>query len=200
MAGGLVSLDEVKCMSLLRFPRRNKGSSIAEFGPALWIFFFIFIIPLVDLMSFMWGVGTVMMVANLGARKACGANTYTNAIAQVNGTEVDLANFRSYASVVPSNGAQRGVVLNVLAYNTSTGASGPVTTYSPPPVAGKIPVDRATLDTTLYHYQVIASYDVQPIFNFKGMPFFSTIPGLGSAVPITFSSSVNVEHPEGLNN
>jgi hypothetical protein len=51
----------------------------------------------------------------------------------------------------------------------------------------------------MYHYQCIAAYDVMPIFNFKDMPFFSGIPGLGSAVPITFQSTANVEHPEGLN-
>jgi hypothetical protein len=187
-------------MSLLRISRRtNNGNAIAEFGPTLWIFFIIFILPLVDLMSFMWGVGTVMMVADLGARKACGAMKYSDAIKIVNGTEADLANFRSYANVVPSNGATHGVTVNIIGYPTATGATGAVTRYAPPPVKGRIPVDRTTLDATIYHYQVVAAYDVMPIFNFKGMPFFSTIPGLGAAIPITFSSSVNVEHPEGLN-
>jgi hypothetical protein len=177
--------------------RRSRGNAIAEFGPALWFFFILILLPLLDLASFMWGVGTVMMVANLGCRKAAGANTWTLASGIVTATEADLANFRSYASVVPITG-NSGVTLNVLAYPTS--GTGTVTTYAPPPLPNKIKNDRTTLDSTIYDYQVVASYNVQPLFNFKGMPFFSSIPGLGAPVPITFTSTCNVEHPEGLNN
>lgn len=176
--------------------RGNKGNAIAEFGPAIWIFFVIIIIPLIDLASFMWGVGTCMMVANLSVRKATGARTYTEAIALVNSTEDDLANFRSFALISPSNNATRGVALNVLGYKS---AGGNVTTYTPPPVAGRIPVDRATLDSTVYHYQVVAAYDVQPIFNFNSLPVFSGVPGLGQPVPVVYSGTAVVEHPEGLN-
>lgn len=179
--------------------RANKGNTIAEFGPAMYVFFIIIALPLIDLATFMWGVGTVMMVANLGARKACGANTYTDAMAAVAGTEKDLSNFFSYSCVVPTT-PPSGVTLNVIAYKTATGPTGAVTTFKPPPVANRIPVDRATLDATMYEYQVVAAYNVQPLFNFNGLPFFGGVPGLGAPVPITFSSTVNVEHPEGLNN
>jgi len=177
--------------------RRSRGSAIAEFGPALWLLAILILIPLVDLASFMCGVGTVMMVANLGCRKAAGANTWSLASSLLTQTEADLANFRSFALVVPITG-NSGVTLNVLGY--PTGGGGSVTTYSPPPAANKIPIDRSTLDSTIYDYQVVASYNVLPLFNFKHLPVLSTIPGLGAAVPITFTSTCNVEHPEGLNN
>ncbi len=181
----------------MRKKRTGSGNAIAEFGPAMYIFFIMIIIPLVDLASFMWGVGTVMLVANLSARQAAGARTFSEAINIVNKTEDDLANFRSFAYMVPAGGATRGVSLKVI--GNSTAAGGSPTEYLPPPAPNRIPVDRNTLDNTLYHYVVSANYDVMPIMNFNGMPFFSGIPGLGAPAPVRYDGTVTVEHPEGLN-
>lgn len=184
-------------MTVKRSIRKRKGNAIAEFGPAMWIFFLLIVIPLVDLASFMWGVGTVMILANQASRQAAGARTFSEAINLVNKTEDDLASFRNFALIIPSSGAQRGVKLQVIA-NTTAGSSAP-TVYQPPPAPNRIPVDRSTLENTLYHYQVIASYDVQPIMNFSGLPIFHDVPGLGKPVPVSFDSTVTVERPEGLN-
>jgi hypothetical protein len=222
----------------MRKSRRTKnGNAIAEFGPAMYIFFVIIALPLLDLASFMWGVGTVMMVAQLGCRKAAPCMTYSLASTMVTQTEAALANFMAYAKVVPQNGAASGVTLNVLGITTATGAPVAGSPFTPtvatqaqqaavqqayiaalngPPAQtvaqanvasavvavqqGLIPVDRTTLDGTLYEFQVVATYNVQPLFNFNGLPFFSSVPALGAPVPITFTSTCNVEHPEGLNN
>lgn len=181
-----------------RTNRQGKGNAIAEFGPALWIFFLLFIIPVVDLASFMWGVGTVMLVANMSARQAAGARTFSEAINLVNKTEDEMASFRNFALIVPSAGAARGVKLQVIANPIAGGNTAP-TVYAPPPAPNRIPVDRGTLENTLYHYQVIASYDVQPLMNFNGLPIFNDVPGLGKPVPVSFDSTVSVERPEGLN-
>ncbi len=149
-------------------------------------------------MSFMWGVGTVLLVANMGVRQAVGARTYTDAIKSVKQSELDLTAFKNFASLTPSSGGKNGVKLLVLGYATDGGNSASIT-YSPPPAPNRIPVDRATLDTHMYHYQVIASYDVSPIFNFNGVPMFAGVPGLGSPVPVSYSATAAVEHPEGLN-
>jgi hypothetical protein len=177
--------------------RNRKGNAIAEFGPALWVFFVLIIIPLIDMASFLWGVGTVMLAANLGVKTCAGARTYSEAINLVNGTETDLATFRSFAIVTPTGGAPRGVRLQVIGYPVS--GSGGATVYPPPPAPNRIPVDRATLDNNMYEYQCIASYDVQPLFNFNGLPVFGNVPGLGTPVPVSFTATATVEHPEGLN-
>ena len=178
--------------------RSKKGSAIAEFGPSLWIFFILIVIPLVDLASLMWGIGTCMIIANLSVRQAAGARTYTEAINIVNKTEDDLSNFKAFAVVTPTGGGPRGVKLQVIS-NPIAGAAGTPTIYTPPPAPNRIPVDRATLEANLYHYQVICSYDVSPLMNFNGMPFFSGVPGLGAPVPVTYDGTASVEHPEGLN-
>lgn len=164
----------------------------------MYIFFILIIIPLVDLASLMWGIGTVMLVANMSVRQAAGARTYSEAINIVNKTEDDLAAFRNFAIISPSGGAPRGVKLQVIS-NPVAGATSTPTVYAPPPAPNRIPVDRNTLDATLYHYQVIASYDVSPLMNFNGMPFFSGVPGLGAPVPVSYDGTATVEHPEGLN-
>lgn len=181
-----------------RFRRSRKGNAIAEFGPALWIFFILIIIPLVDLASFMWGIGTVMLLANMSVRQAAGARTYSEAINIVNKTEDDLANFKSFALITPTGGGTHGVKLQVIS-NPIAGAASTPTVYAPPPAPNRIPVDRQTLESTLYHYHVTAAYDVQPLMNFNGMPFFSGIPALGAPVPISYDGTATVEHPEGLN-
>ncbi len=181
-----------------RFQRRERGSQLAEFGPAMWIFFIIILIPLVDLMSFVAGVGTVLAVAELTARKSASARTFTEAINVMNQTEDDLAGFRGFAKMVASGAGPRGVTIQVMSNSTSAAAGAP-TIFAPPPVANRIPTDRATLDTTIYHYQVTAAYDVQPLFNFSGFPLLGAIPGLGTPVPVTYVSSAVVEHPDGLN-
>mgnify|MGYP003384787042 CR=1 FL=1 len=183
---------------LTTFRRKKRGSSLAEFGPAMWVFLMVIIIPLIDLFSFMWGVGTVMLASNLCASKAAGSRTYSEAIKAVNEVEDNLAGFRGFAKLSPTDKSPRGVKLQVIANSTSGGPGAP-TVYAPPPVADKIPTDRATLDTTLYHYHVTAAYDVQPLFNFSGMEIFSKVPGLGMPVPVVYTSSSIVEHPDGLN-
>lgn len=176
--------------------RSKRGTSLAEFGPTMWCFFLLVLIPLVDLGSFLLGVGTVMLLADISARKVAGARTYTEAINIMNSTEDEMKGFRAVAQMSPTGGLPRGVKIQVVSNSTSGGSS---TTYTPPPVPNKIPVDRTTLDSNVYNYQVTASYDVAPLFNFKNLGWFSTIPGLGKDVPVVYTSSCVVEHPNGLN-
>lgn len=139
-----------------------------------------------------------MLVANMSVRQAAGARTYTEAINIVNKTEDDLASFRNFAVITPTGGGTRGVKLQVISNPIAGGATAP-TVYAPPPAPNRIPVDRAALDANLYHYQVMATYNVSPILNFNGLPFFSGVPGLGAPVPVSYDGTATVEHPEGLN-
>ncbi len=51
----------------------------------------------------------------------------------------------------------------------------------------------------IYEFQVRATYDVAPLMNFSGLPLLGGVPILGTAVPVEFTATASVEHPEGLN-
>lgn len=42
--------------------RRGRGSAIAEFGPALWVLFFFFFFPMIDMLSVAMSYGFVMVL------------------------------------------------------------------------------------------------------------------------------------------
>jgi hypothetical protein len=173
------------------------GSSTAELGPALWILLILIVIPLIDLISFIWGVSTVMFLANNAARSAAPQQTYSDAIAAVRNAENNLKNWQNFAKLTPVNGQAQGVEIAVLRIAMNNNSS---TKYLPPPAPNKIPNDSNALTNNIYQYQIIASYDVMPVFNFSQMPVLSSIPALGKPVNVSFTSTAQVEHPEGLNN
>ncbi len=189
--------------SLLR--DRRTGSSLAEFGPALCIFFIFILIPLLDLLSFVSGVGTAMLVANWSARQAGPCNTFTEAQASILQTENSLVNFRKFALMKPTApGATSGLSVRVLVTPVVGGAGesfdSPGAIPNTPPTDQTVPnVPAKNTMNCVYQYVVTSAYDVSPLFNFGGMPFLQDVPALGKPVPVVFTSTASVEHPEGLN-
>jgi hypothetical protein len=171
--------------------RRASGGSLAEFGPVMWVFCLFIMIPLLDATSFLWGVATVMLAANAGARDAACAQTFTDAKAAVADANKRADAFRCFAKVTPSAGSGDGMTLICLVTDVS-GNSGAPTVFAPGSV-----VDTTTKS---YHYCCNAAFDVMPLFNFGGATLFDNVPGLGKPVPVTFSATASVEHPEGLSN
>jgi hypothetical protein len=169
--------------------KRQSGAAIAEFGPTLIIFFLLIFIPFLDLISFIWGVATIAMAANVAARNAGSASTYTQAKTNVTntGTQIVGGPFGKFANLTPQDGT--GLTLKALQVPINGGAA---STY----VAGSTP------DTTnnFYEYQVTAKYGVMPLFNFSKSGFFQSVPGLGKAADVSFTSASHCEHPDGLPN
>jgi hypothetical protein len=202
------------CSMFRRYPRRHrKGSALAEFGPSLWLFLILILLPLMDMISFAIGVGTTMMLSTWGARMAAPCATYTEALASLKRTEDSLAMFRGL-SVMRANtgiggtgnqGTSSGYKMTVQVTPISGGS---VTIYNgpggipntPPPDASNPNVPPVNTMNSVYQYSVTAAYDILPLINFNGIPFFKTLPGVGAPVPVHFTTTATVEHPEGLNN
>ncbi len=182
-----------------RSRRRKTGTAMAEFGPAMWIFFVLIVFPLIDLASFLAGVSSVMLVANMGARQAAPCGTYTDAVNSVKTTYDNLKMFRDFAKMSPSvSGAppldNTGTNISCVVTETSSGKQ---QVYHK---GDKVPNDSQSLADNIYQYQVTSSYNVSPLFNFNGIPVLGDVPGLGAPVPVEFTATAAVEHPEGLNN
>jgi hypothetical protein len=187
-----------------KFGRRRSGNSIAEFGPAMWFFLLLILLPMIDLFSFGIGVGVTMMLSTWGARMAAPAATYTEATASLATTEAQLACFRGFSKMIPNAGGGKPYKLIVTVTPVAGGSS---TTFNspgaipnqPPPDASKPNVPALNTMNSIYQYVVTAQYQVMPLFNFAQMPFLNKVPGIGAPIPVTFVTTANVEHPEGLN-
>lgn len=186
--------------------RRMSGAgSLAETGPALWIFMLFIVLPFIDLISFAMGVSTVMFVSNWGARQAGPCNNFTDAKASVQQTEDGLKNFRNFAKMSPTNGGASGVEIKVQVSSISGSKKEDYTfeqrTNIPnlPPTDASNPIDPpVNTGNSVYQYVVTGAYDVSPLFNFSVLPFLKDVPALGKPVPVTYISAATVEHPEGL--
>jgi hypothetical protein len=186
---------------------------MAEFGPVLWMFLVLFVIPLLDLISFGSAVGTVMYVATMGAHQAGGCSTYTDAIARCNALEVQCRPFLKMAKTTPINAAGATVANGISVAVVVTpldGSAGPPPYNAPGVGGGKIPNTTpdpsdpnppAQYNTSncVYNYIVTCRYSVMPIFNFYGTPLLKNVPMLGKPVPVTYAATAPVEHPDGLN-
>ncbi|MFN8656083.1 MAG: hypothetical protein U0105_07070 [Candidatus Obscuribacterales bacterium] len=161
----------------------------------MWLFFIMIFFPLLNLASFLTGVVTVMLTANFGARNAGAAQSMTEAQNAVNATVTQLQPFQSFSRMTP-NTTPNGAALSAVV--TQTG-SGSVQSYPPPAVSGRIDVSDNAQNAAVYQYQVRATYDVAPLMNFSGLPLLGGVPILGTAVPVEFTATASVEHPEGLN-
>ncbi|HEY9793044.1 MAG TPA: hypothetical protein V6D22_21760 [Candidatus Obscuribacterales bacterium] len=196
---------------------RRRGAALAEFGPVLWMFLILFVIPFLDLISFGSAMGTIMYVASSGARAAAGAMTFTDAQKSVAAMEAQMKPFLAFAKTTPiTKGANGGFSASasgisvVVAVTPVDGSSAPGSSpYSKP---GNIPnttpdpndANPPKYNTTncVYQYVVTCSYDVLPLFNFQStpLPVLQSVPLLGQPVPVVYSATSSVEHPEGLNN
>jgi hypothetical protein len=189
-----------------RYGVRNRGSAIAEFGPVLWMFLILFVVPLLDLVSFACAVGTIMYVANFGARTAGGAETFSAAKTQVMSMETRMLPFIKFAKSTPTSGGPSGITVLVVVTPTG-GGSGPAPFTTPGSIPNSTPdpafpnaQSQYNTENSVYQYLVTCSYNVMPMFNGSGIPIIKNIPVIGKPVPVTYTATAPVEHVEGLNN
>ena len=161
------------CLSQCRSRRSRKGSAIAEFAPVLFILFAIILPAFIGLLSFASGAATLYFATISAARAAMPAPTQKDAIN-------NMTNIFSRIVTGPFGkfGGVDATAIPGLKVRQTEIATGAVNIYTPP------------LNTNLYSYQYVVTADqiqVKPLF----------YPG-GSPIPMTFTDTVTVEHPEGI--
>jgi hypothetical protein len=174
--------------------RTARGSALTEFGPALFIFFFFALFPLLNFIGMAIGFATVQMVAQQAATAAAASSSYTQALAAMTATENNLMNtgFAKFAKIQPVGGysgsgcdlyvAQTDVISQAI---TSLGPNTP----APSPIDPK---------KYIYEYQVKVNFQILPFVNMSGVPFIGSVPGLGAPASVQYAGSRAVEYPEGL--
>ncbi|MBX3075878.1 hypothetical protein KF913_18355 [Candidatus Obscuribacterales bacterium] len=178
-----------------RRQRQSIGASIAEFGPALFVFFFIILFPLINLIAIGTGAATVYLIAKQCATKAGDSATFGDALISSEAAAYDLwgGGFGAFANLVPVGGFNNsGVDLFVVDTNISTNVSqrfGPNTPF----ISGAVNPDEH-----LYAYEAVATYEVGPFMNLNSVPFIGQVPGVGRPARLSYRAARNIEHPEGL--
>jgi len=174
--------------------RRSGSASLAEFGPALFVFFLFILFPLIDLLGIATGFATVNFIAGQAASSASVSSDYDAALSSALSKTQALAGggFGAFAKLVPNGGYNNsGLNLWVNRTNVQNGQAdvcGP-NKYCP------TPVDSASY---VYEYSAHVRFNVGPFINLSGMPWIGTIPGLGRPVSVLYVSQKNAEFPDGI--
>jgi hypothetical protein len=174
--------------------RNSHGSGLAEFGPALFLFFAVVFFPVINLLGFAFGVATAELIADRCAVAAADEQTYSDALDAACSTAVQLNNspFGRFAGLKPVNGFKgSGVDLYVATTNVSskqTKVCGP-----------DVPI-KEKIDTTgnVYEYEAQVNYAIGPVLSMGHLPFIKDIPIIGKAGSFSYTVQKAAEHPDGL--
>jgi hypothetical protein len=202
--------------SRLLVSRRPSGTAIAEFGPALFIFLILFMIPCVNLVLYASAVATINHVAEEASRAAAVSSTQTEAI-QFVASKADrllhgdgqgpglaaYANLTPQGGVLGTTGKPTGCKLEVLVRaNTDTSgvakaidiSNGFVQLGSDSPSFG------ANSANDHYEYRVTGTYVVNPFLNMAGIPLIGQVPAVGAPTTVSYASTAQIENVKGLDN
>lgn len=176
-------------------PRRHQsGSSIAEFGPALFFFLLIIAFPLINLLSFGMGYASLYYLTSQCASEASTSSSYTDARTkmQTRATQITSSGIGQFAKLVPIGGsAGTGTDL----YITVTDINAKTTQEYGPNTGFVGAVDETNF---IYEYTVRATFNVGPFLNLSGIPFIGAIPLIGQAVPVRCFAHRAIEHTSSL--
>jgi len=174
--------------------RSLRGSNLAEFAPALFIFLILILFPFLNLFGYVCGVSTVTLIANECATAASVSPTFGGALVASSDTAMRLADspLGKFSHLQPVAG-YNGTGLDVYIAITDI-ASQAVTLYGPnKPLAGAADTSRK-----IYEYQARVNYTIAPFMNMAGIPLVRDIPILGRPAQFTFTVHKAAEYPDGL--
>ena len=176
----------------------SRGNAVAEFSPALFIFFFLFLYPFIALIQFGCGCATVYFISIQAAQAAAVSPDFKTALTQAQAIGSNLANsglgqFAHLSTPGPA-GNSVSLYVDVTPIGGVTAAPVPIQSGSIPPAITS-PIDPTT---NIYEYEARSNYTIQPYFNLSGIPILSGVPLLGQPVNIQFSATRVAEFPYGL--
>lgn len=175
--------------------RSQSGAQMAEFAPALLIFFMIILFPLINLIMLATGAGTAYLAAKQCASRAGTQATFTdarNVVVPESNTFV-ASGFGQFAKLAPIGGISgSGITLRIV--STPYGGGSSTINAANTPLAA-----AATPDTKTYEYRVDANFNIGPFMNLSAVPWIGGVPGLGPPVQMNFTATSSAEFPEGLN-
>jgi hypothetical protein len=178
-------------VKILAVYRNERGNQLAEFGPALWVFFIVVLFPLFNLCQFVCGVATVALIAAQSAQAMASSPDFNSGLTAGRAAATSLAasGFGKFAHLTPVS--PYGVQFYIDTTNVNTNAqtaTGPDTPLS------------TAIDTTnnLYQIEARCQYNVGPMLPMQNIVLLADIPLIGKAAQLSFSNQKAAEFPNGL--
>jgi len=165
--------------------------NLAEFGPALVLFFVFMIVPMLVLIRFGIASGALYFIVAQAADSAARAPNYASAqknVSTVISRLVDSPLGRLSGLTLSSIS---GTGLNIDECIVATGQKN---------IFGFARPLRKAINpaVNIYEYEVRASYTFEPLLSLHGVPCISEVPILGKQAILTASAVRAVEYPDGL--
>ena len=168
-----------------------QGSFIAELPIALWILFFIFTFPFLDMATVLLRYTFIVAATRDGVHAAAQSKTFlTNAsptdLSATNSAPIAVNNTASAFTEVTVN----SVKTVILATNITNHQ---LTQYN------TMLVQPADSTTFLYEIETIVTGQINPLINMSTDGPWPQVPGITSPVAVTVSAREYCEYPQGLN-
>lgn len=174
--------------------RPKRGSGIAEFIPALFVFLFIIALPLINLLTFAMGYANVALLGTQCAVDAANASSYPDALTKVQTRANSIASsgMGRFAKMVPIGGFN-GCGVNVFITETDINTKA-VVEYGPNTkmTAAYDPSNK------IYEYTIRTNFNIGPFMSLGAIPFIGGIPMIGVPTPVSTATHRAVEHSEAL--
>jgi len=174
--------------------RKEMGGQMAEMPVALFILFFFFLFPLINMVFIGMAAVTIYFATVTNIQRAAKQPDFATSLSAFfdQATILNNSGMTQFLKMTPYAGYKAcGSDLFITATDTATSTSA---TFGPNTgVTG--PVDP---NAKLYEYKGVTAYDVQPFINMGTIPFIAGVPGIGAPFRLEFSSHAASEHPAGL--
>lgn len=168
---------------------RKRGSIIAETPVTLWVLFFVFFFPCMNLAAICMRSTFLYWAVHTATFEAARAKTFQTAV-NGNPSAVQLAADEVQAVIA----AFSGITISQVTVNiVSTDVNTMTITRQSMPLSQPADTSQNT-----YQIEVAVKGAFEPFFNYRSS-FFGAIPGLTAPIPATFVDRQFCENPQGLN-
>lgn len=176
-----------------RIHRRRRGANIAEFAPAIIIFFLVILFPLIDLIGVATGYATCYFATRQAASAAGISSSYYGArdSAVNNLKKIQDEGFGKFARIAPIGGLSN---TGVHIWLVRTGLTNMKSEFLGP---DKAMPDGPDLLQYIYEYRITTRQRVGPLVPLP-IGLIADVPGLTSPFPVSITCCAQAEHPEGL--
>lgn len=175
--------------------RRRPDGNTAEFPVALMLLLLVGVFPVLDLLFCGVAACCTYFAANQICNRAASQRTYAEALnaAADEARVFNNSGFAAFARMAPVSGYS-GSGMDLFVAQTSTDVGNAIKKWGPnTPVAD--PIDK---NAFVYEYATKVEYDVSPLVKMDGLPFISSIPGLGTNYKLSMTAHRAAEYPLGL--
>jgi hypothetical protein len=170
---------------------RNAHGNLAEFGPALVLFFIFMLIPMLALIRFGLAASALYFIVSQTADSAARAPNYALAKRSADTvlSKLITSPLGRISGLRPESLENKGLYVDECVIGT-----GEKNVFGPDK-----PLDKTISPAVnTYEYEIRGAYTIEPLLSGVVVPFIGSIPLLGRPTTLTVRAVRAVEYPDGL--